>query len=317
VWAVGYFVTLHKPLAEHWDGQTWRTTTPQARGQSSTFASVAAITPTDAWAVGGYGTGSVSGTLIEHWDGLRWSLVQSPSVGTISNVLYGVAANSSSDVWAVGLYDDSNGVSQTLVEHWDGLSWSIVPSPGGEDGGTLRGVVAISSSDVWAVGESNGGQSLIEHWDGTGWGLVPSPSPQLLNVLQSVSAVSSTDVWTAGWQSLSGQSSLVEHWDGTQWSVVPGPDIAGSTETLQGVWAISADDIWAVGMLGAGPPYVASALIEHWDGASWTIVPSPSFGTIGTQLNGVWAASGTDAYAVGWSYKTQIVQRPIALRDCA
>src|SRR5437764_621866 len=53
-----------------------------------------------------------------------WSVVSSPNVGTSSNVLNGVAVVSANDVWAVGYYSGG-----TLIEHWDGTSWSVVPSP--------------------------------------------------------------------------------------------------------------------------------------------------------------------------------------------
>jgi len=44
------------------------------------------------------------------------------SIGTY--VLNAVAAVLSSDVWTVGYLNYG-----TLIEHWDGTKWSIVPSP--------------------------------------------------------------------------------------------------------------------------------------------------------------------------------------------
>ena len=58
----------------------------------------------------------------------QWKLVASQSPGNDSNELDGVAADSASDVWAVGNYQ-TNGVVQTLVEHWNGSAWSVVASP--------------------------------------------------------------------------------------------------------------------------------------------------------------------------------------------
>ena len=58
---------------------------------------------------------------------------------------------STSDIWAVGHYNNPR--SQTLTEHWDGTSWSIVPSvnPGKEN--TLAGVSRVpGTSQIWAVG---------------------------------------------------------------------------------------------------------------------------------------------------------------------
>src|SRR5690348_5630714 len=52
-----------------------------------------------------------------------WNIVPSPNVGTTSH-LNSVSVISATDVWAVGY--SSTG---TLIEHWDGTSWSIVSSP--------------------------------------------------------------------------------------------------------------------------------------------------------------------------------------------
>ena len=55
-----------------------------------------------------------------------------------------------------------------LTIHWDGSSWTIVPSA---SSGTLNGVAAVASNDVWAVGSIVVGsdQTLIEHWNGSQW----------------------------------------------------------------------------------------------------------------------------------------------------
>jgi hypothetical protein len=47
------------------------------------------------------------------------------------NALYSVAALSADDVWAVGTsYAGYQGLYEghTLIEHWDGHSWQIIPS---------------------------------------------------------------------------------------------------------------------------------------------------------------------------------------------
>jgi hypothetical protein len=67
---------------------------------------------------------------------------------------------SANDVWAVGFSPHPSGtpqyLRQTLIEHWNGSSWSVVPSPNpaGKTYVVLNGAAAISASDVWAVGHS-------------------------------------------------------------------------------------------------------------------------------------------------------------------
>src|SRR5207248_7564803 len=116
---------------------------------------VAAVSSKNVWAVGFYmsSNGGWRQPLIEHWNGTAWSIVPIPNPSSDSR-LYGVAAVSSNDIWAVGYYWDDDHISiHTLVEHWDGTAWSIVPSPNPVSGdySQLHGVAA-SGTDVWAVG---------------------------------------------------------------------------------------------------------------------------------------------------------------------
>src|SRR5207253_1359432 len=86
------------------------------------------------------------------------------------------------------------GEIRTLVEHWNGSQWSVVPSPNGAGNNALNGVAAVSANDVWAVG-SISNQTLIEHWDGTQWNIVPNPGN---GILYAASALSANDVWAVG-----------------------------------------------------------------------------------------------------------------------
>jgi hypothetical protein len=99
--------------------------------ESLGFSILGAVTCTsigDCWAVGQHaqtavGQTLVPQTLIEHYAGGGWTVVNSPNVGSHDNILYGVACASAKDCWAVGAYANTSG-SQTLIEHYDGTSWS-------------------------------------------------------------------------------------------------------------------------------------------------------------------------------------------------
>jgi hypothetical protein len=73
---------------------------------------------------------------------------------------------------------------------------------------------------------------------------------------------------------------------GPSFQVVNSPDPA-ATGSLEDVAAISSNDVWAVG-----------TDVEHWDGAQWSVVPSPN----PYYLFGVSAVSSTDVWAVGENY---------------
>ena len=270
VWAGGGFLLSSRGNTaqfEHWNGRKW--TVAKSPATTATIRGMAATSSSDVWAVGDIASTSTGAaqTFIEHFDGKRWAVVPSPDASTQSNLLDGVTAISATDAWAVGDFLNASGVFQTLTEHWDGTSWSIVTSPAGpglQNG--LLGVTAVSSSDVWAVGDSGSG-TLIEQWDGTSWTVVLSPSPAgtLANPLFGVAAVSATDIWAVG-QSQNGTSgipsTLIEHWDGTSWSIVTSPS-PGSAATLSGA---AADPVsgqaWAVGNFTAATSGAQQTLTE-------------------------------------------------------
>ena len=161
-----------------------------------------------------------------------------------------MAAVSAHDVWAVG---DSNTLSKTLVEHWNGTSWSVVKSPNPGSGGVLTSVAAVSASNVWAAGYYTNARSailtLVEHWNGTNWQVVKSPNVGTHPSFWAITAVLTTDVWAVGSYGTSTEFdvTLTEQWNGTQWSIVKSPSPGTFHTQLVGVAAVSAHDVWAVG----------------------------------------------------------------------
>jgi hypothetical protein len=264
---------------------------------------VAAVSANDVWAVGAYAsTTRPNQTLIEHWNGTAWSVVTSPSPGSVNNELFSVAAISANDVWAVGFTASNSSAEKTLIEHWNGTVWSVVksPSPGTSPvNDVLSSVAAVSSTDVWAVGSGGStSQTLAEHWNGTKWSVVTTPNPDQGGVFQGVTAVSSSDVWAVGYLTNNGSiQTLVENWNGTSWSVVTSPS-PGMHPSLWAVTAISATNVWAVGSNGSSTVF-DKTLTEHWNGKQWNVVKSPSPGSTSTQLVAVSAVSGHDVWATG------------------
>src|SRR2546425_786649 len=238
-----------------------------------------------------------------------WSVVQSPNATPGNNELHAVASISANDVWAVGTSENTLGNDQTLILHWDGTAWSIVPSPTtGMVVGNLLGVAAVSTNDVWAVGSflptKGGRRALIEHWNGHKWSVVKNPST-VGTELQAVATVSTNDVWAVGNSSnASGVSqTLIEHWNGKQWSIVASPSPSAQTNFLLGVAIVSANDIWAVGESQNATSGISQTLIEQWNGSSWSVVSSPNPGSgssPGDSLRGAAAdLSSGQAWAVG------------------
>jgi hypothetical protein len=142
-------------LIEHWNGKTWKVISSPSPGIITSWLNgVAAVSATNTWAVGFINSISGAQTLIEHWNGKTWKVVSSPNPGTYSNELNGVAALSATNIWAVGFDFNTNRTPlQTLVEHWNGKTWQIVPSPNvGTGDNSLNGMAMGSSTHLWVVG---------------------------------------------------------------------------------------------------------------------------------------------------------------------
>ena len=97
-------------------------------------------------------------------------------------------------------------------------------------------------------------------------------------------------------------STLILHWDGASWSVVPSPNVGSLGNHLEGVAAVSADDVWAVGTrfkLIDGI-FVPVPLVLHWDGSVWSVVPAPGRGTPRNGvLGGVLAVGPHEVWSAG------------------
>lgn len=209
VWAVGsYSDSSHShALAMNWNGTKWAISpTPFSDEYSNLLRSVAAVSATDVWAVG-FSDSGVQKTLAMHFDGVGWSEVSTPNPSQEINRLLSVTAIASDDVWAVGEHwDDAADKMMNLTIHWDGLAWSVVPSPTPNPIGAynpLTGVVGLSSDNVWTVGTTMS-QSLISplvlNWNGDSWSQVPSPrTGSHGNWLTAIDALSATDLWLAGY----------------------------------------------------------------------------------------------------------------------
>lgn len=271
--------------------------------------------------------------------GRAWGTVPSPNTGFGPNQLFKVDVLNQSDIWAVGSFGDFTD-PEPQVQHWDGTSWQVVPLPSGLDG-DLLGVAAVSANDVWFVGgEANNGHALIFHWNGTSITQVTNPNPGSYNRFYDVTAVSANDVWAVGEYAVNGgvSQTLIEHWNGSTWTQVASPTLKGNYTQFNGVSAVSANDIWAVGEAGSntfaahwnGTAWVevptpkvsfssfrdvsadaagvvwavgdksGGTLTERWTGQAWEVVPSPAPGGFFNDLTGVTVISANDVWAVGY-----------------
>jgi RHS repeat-associated protein len=322
----------------------WSTVTAaDVNSSTNVLSSIYCLSTTVCWAAGYY-TASKDQTLIEQYNGTSWSVVTSANNSSKPNYLTGITCISSTNCFAVGYYCNStsggcphgNGpYDQTLIEQYNGTTWTIVTSPNTSTSkeNVLNGVTCPASNKCYAVGYScestnqctNGAnvsdQTLIEKWDGSTWTIDTSANTgaSSSNFLTSVTCVASTNCVAAGYYCNTTTNicphnngpydqTLIEKWDGSTWAVVTSPNVSASEENLlNSVSCYSATECWAVGYYcpgtqcnGAGSP-AAQTLIEAFDGNAWTITASPNT-TTGqwNQLQSVDCFTGVDCVAVGY-----------------
>ena len=270
-WAVGQSSdTLDRQrqaLAMHWDGTSWSINNPSpvdtSQAAETDMESIACVSTSDCWTVG-FTSITQDPRLapwIQHWDGQAWASFPAPAAQynpTSDNILYAVFCNSTSDCWAVGT--QGTVPDQTLIDHWDGTSWSAVTSPNTSPGAenALYGVTCATSTDCWAVGHADrttGDQMLVLHWDGSAWSIADSPASP--NSLLAVTCVSGSDCWAVGQRY---GPSLFVHWDGTTWSIVDSPN--GKSNGVAGISCTSSSDCWGVGQYSAAG--IQQTLILHY-----------------------------------------------------
>jgi hypothetical protein len=237
----------------------------------------------------------------------RWIVAASPNAGPADNTLAAGAALAPNDVWAAGSYRALY-ANQTLALHYDGVQWSIFPTPNitTTTDQQLTGLAAPGPGDIWAVGSyvlpySLRERTLILHYDGTAWSAVASPNASAdNNALTAVTAVAPGDVWAAGYAlDVNTYRPLLSHYDGAAWSAQLGPSAGSGHHVLRAIAALASDDVWAVGEYFDGATWRTLAL--HFDGTTWTVVPTPNTGSDHNALAGVAGNSGTDVWAVGYA----------------
>jgi hypothetical protein len=162
-----------RPLAERWNGTTWKRLTLASPYQDAGLNAVSCSAASACTAVGG---GQTRAPAIERWNGTTWKKqsVTLPSSVTFLE-FHGVSCASSTSCMAVGRRQSST--DGPTAARWNGTSWSLlsVPKPTGTSDGQLNAVSCKSSTACTAVGYwvTSGGSSrrLVERWNGTSWSI--------------------------------------------------------------------------------------------------------------------------------------------------
>ena len=242
VGSTGGNTTFSQTFVESWDGSTWSvTSTPAPVYDNNSLQGVSCASSTSCMAVGEtmqctltqgvFSCGSTQQMLVESWNGTSWSIDTTPDENG-TDFLDSVSCVSSTSCVGLGnSLNTSTGVSEGLVDSWNGTNWTETHGPNlGTFGGSLFSVSCLSASDCLGVGttpNSRGGfpQPLAVSWNGSALSIVPSAIPNSgLGTFRAVSCVDATFCAAVGTQTQSpAQNPLFETWNGSAFSFATTP----------------------------------------------------------------------------------------------
>jgi hypothetical protein len=302
-WAVGQGPST-KSLALHWNGATWTqssTPAPLVTNKGFKLTAVSEVAPNDVWAMGYYKDSSlVVHTLAEHFDGTHWTIVPMPPTpaGDRGLNLDAVKMITHANGWAVGSeYTASS--NRTVIEHWDGISWTRVPSPNASTNiNELDSLAVISPTNIWASGTAFQLGSIVLHYDGNTWALVRTVPASL----EALAAASTSEIFDVGYyQKGSINQTYAEEYFGTTFLQQATPNAGADTTEVFGAAAVSTNEVFAVGYHHSSITSLNKPFAMMWNGTSWVLGQPRSVAS--DVLNAVTAIPGTkDAFAVGLSF---------------
>jgi hypothetical protein len=306
------------PLAERWNGTTWRTIAVKlpAGATGGALIRISCARATHCVAVGFYDKGSGHQfALADTWNGSTWSPVQPPAPGGQNTALTGVSCKSVTRCVAVGMFTKNTSSGPTgapLAESLAGGKWtqSRPPVPAGTVLGSLDGVSCTSTTSCVATGfvDTNTTSAvLIESWNGKTWTRMKAPAlpATTFGELITVSCPSAKSCVAVGYQSSpKGLSSLTEVWNGKSWAVksVTWPK-GTSNELLSGVSCAAVNRCVAGGTIDSNlqaSSNTGKAAAVTWNGKAWAVtsVPGPGKGKA-SSFEGLTCLSTANCVAVG------------------
>ena len=315
-------------LAEGWSGSAWsleaqplswidgHVQVPSSLFAVSCPAATMCMAAGTSWEVVGENELNGPFAAVEMWNGSAWTKQLIFEVGSLT----GVSCPTAVACTAVGSSAELGGA---MIEGWNGTSWTL-QSRGVPQGGKDTNLAAVSctaSTACTAVGSyvdrAGTTEALVETWNGTTWAVQPTPTLEgaTATTLDGVSCTSPSSCTAVGSYTDAGHSeALIESWNGKAWRAQPTPLPGGtSASNLSGISCTSSMACTAVGSY-TNREGASQALLEGWNGSSWSIESTPFFAS--ASLDGVscWAGSTMPSCAaVGTYTDLDGIQQTLAL----
>ncbi len=172
----------------------------------------------------------------------------------------------------------------------------------------INALACASTTACSAVGsyfnEKEEEVTLAERWNGSSWALQTTKNPAGVNSpkLEGVSCPTTTVCTAVGWgRSASGDTPIIELLSGGEWTTQSAPLPEGAKGVrLTAVSCTTTSACTAVGSY-KNSSKVEGTLAMRWNGASWSIQPTPNpVGSIASTLLGVSCSTSTSCKAVGF-----------------
>ncbi|HET7121717.1 MAG TPA: fibronectin type III domain-containing protein, partial [Solirubrobacterales bacterium] len=193
------------------------------------------------------GKATVTGTdkpLAEVWDGHQWSLMMPPMPPESSGAwLKGVTCPAAAACMAVGYQKLATGL-RPLVEVWNGIAWTILPSPSpaGASETVLNGVSCLAGLTYCAAtgfARIEGQQRAVAlQWNGSTWATSVKSASQFVSEYKSVSCRSTIECVAVGQYYSTNiyfgnhTNSLLDTWNGIAWWMQSIPKPPGSPDSI-------------------------------------------------------------------------------------
>ena len=309
--AVGYDHYTEKGFAERWDGSQWKASGVLGAGTGPAVS---------CWATGSChilaSQGTTQGTQLRNpsWSGFAAFAVPQ---GATSWKLRDVSCTSESACTAVGYSHSTTTGYKTLVQRYNGTSWSIqqgVEPSQGDGQEAMSSVSCASATYCMAVGEA-ASKPFAAKWNGGEWTLasLPGSATGRLEDVSCTSATSCMAVGNLGWWApwffgfgVAESETLAASWNGSTWSTIETPEPSeeppASDARLTSVSCLSASSCVAVGAFlteEGEEGEEEKALAEVWDGSEWTVQPSTTSPATFSTLDSVSCTTTAQCTAVG------------------
>jgi hypothetical protein len=163
-------------LAEHWDGSKWTIQpTPNPGGGDQTTLDAVSCTQTSFCVAAGSDadkSGETQYAFSANWNGTTWTAKTAPYLtGTNGDYLTGITCFTRKDCIAAGNTQTINAQYTTLVDQWNGSSWTTLPSPAVPAGAAYFEIRSSSCANPTACA-AVGGYTIPQ-----GGGIIPEGLP--------------------------------------------------------------------------------------------------------------------------------------------